>query len=56
VIAATAAAAHGDAHASDAARVRLQFTSPSKPAVITQHDGPGAGAFRYLVVPQRVQQ
>jgi DNA polymerase III subunit beta len=56
VIAATAAAAHGDAHASDAARVRLQFTSPSKPAVITQHDGPGAGGFRYLVVPQRVQQ
>ena len=56
VIAATAPAAHGDAHASDAARVRLQFTSPSKPAVITQHDGPGAGGFRYLVVPQRVQQ
>lgn len=58
VIAATAASgpAHGDAHASDGARVRLQFTSPSKPAVITQHDGPGAGGFRYLVVPQRVQQ
>jgi DNA polymerase-3 subunit beta len=56
VIAATAAAPHGDAHAPDAARVRLQFTSPSKPAVITQHDGPGAGGFRYLVVPQRVQQ
>jgi DNA polymerase-3 subunit beta len=41
------------------ARVRLQFTSPSKPAVITQapataqEGGPG---FRYLVVPQRVSQ
>jgi DNA polymerase-3 subunit beta len=57
----TAAAAsgvtHGEAHVSDSTRVRLQFTGPSKPAVITQQAGPGAGNdFRYLVVPQRVQQ
>ena len=58
VVAATAPAAHGDGHhPSDGARVRLQFTSPSKPAVITQQAGPGAGnGFRYLVVPQRVTQ
>ena len=57
VVAATASAAHGDAHPADGARVRLQFTSPSKPAVITQLAGPGAGnGFRYLVVPQRVHQ
>jgi hypothetical protein len=44
------------------AGVRLWFTSPSKPAVITRQpdqDATGAkgaeGAFRYLVVPQRVQ-
>jgi DNA polymerase III subunit beta len=46
------------------ARVRLWFTSPSKPAVITRQPGPDAdagaakgaeGDFRYLVVPQRVQ-
>jgi DNA polymerase-3 subunit beta len=44
------------------ARVRLWFTSPSKPAVITRQpdqDATGAkgaeGAFRYLVVPQRLQ-
>jgi len=43
-------------------RVRLWFTSPSKPAVITRQpdqdadDSKGAEAdFRYLVVPQRVQ-
>ena len=43
-------------------RVRLWFTSPSKPAVITRQpdqdadDQKGAEAdFRYLVVPQRVQ-
>jgi hypothetical protein len=42
--------------------VRLWFTSPSKPAVITRQpdqdadDSKGAEAdFRYLVVPQRVQ-
>ncbi len=45
-----------------AAGVRLWFTSPSKPAVITRQPGPDAdaakgteGDFRYLVVPQRVQ-
>ncbi len=44
------------------AGVRLWFTSPSKPAVITRQPDQGAaeakgaeGAFRYLVVPQRVQ-
>jgi DNA polymerase-3 subunit beta len=46
------------------ARVRLWFTSPSKPAVITRAPDPDAdadeakgaeGDFRYLVVPQRVQ-
>lgn len=37
----------------ESAQVRLQFTSATKPAVITP--GPGAGMdFRYLVVPQRV--
>jgi DNA polymerase III sliding clamp (beta) subunit (PCNA family) len=43
-------------------RVRLWFTSPSKPAVITRQPDQGAdeakgaeGDFRYLVVPQRVQ-
>jgi DNA polymerase-3 subunit beta len=44
------AAAGPDSEGADA-KVRLRFTSPSKPAVITQGtDGP----FRYLVVPQRV--
>ena len=52
VVAATAGAEDG--------RVRLRFTSASKPAVITQSPsgapgGPG-NDFRYLVVPQRVQQ
>jgi len=50
------AAAAGDG---DAARIRLQFTSPSRPAVITPspHGEAGQGtSFRYLVVPQRVQQ
>jgi len=52
VIAATAGA-------EDATRVRLQFTSPSKPAVIRptpQEGGQNGSDFRYLVVPQRVQQ
>ena len=52
VIAATAGA-------EDGARVRLQFTSASKPAVITpapHGDAGAASSFRYLVVPQRVQQ
>jgi hypothetical protein len=41
-------------------RVRLWFTSASKPAVITSQPDPDAkqaeSAFRYLVVPQRVAQ
>jgi DNA polymerase III subunit beta len=52
VIAATAAAP--DATEAGAAQVRLRFTSPAKPAVITP--GPGANdEFRYLVVPQRLR-
>jgi DNA polymerase-3 subunit beta len=55
------AAAVGGAGTQDAApiRVRLRFSSPSKPAVITPcpADGVEAGeSFRYLVVPQRVPQ
>jgi DNA polymerase-3 subunit beta len=44
--------------AAEVVRLRLSFTSPAKPAVITRRPGPdGKGAdsdFRYLVVPQRV--
>ena len=42
-------------HVPEVARVRLRFTSASKPAVITPRAGAaGHGDFRYLVVPQRV--
>jgi DNA polymerase-3 subunit beta len=42
-------------HIAGIARVRLEFTSASKPAVITPYSGAGDRAgFRYLVVPQRV--
>jgi DNA polymerase III subunit beta len=51
VIAATAAQA-GET-APEPARVRLRFTSATKPAVITPASAAG-GDFRYLVVPQRV--
>jgi DNA polymerase-3 subunit beta len=51
VIAATAQ--HGDETAQESARVRLRFTSATKPAVITPSAAAG-GDFRYLVVPQRV--
>jgi len=37
----------------EAARVRLRFTSATKPAVITPVSAVG-GEFRYLVVPQRL--
>jgi DNA polymerase-3 subunit beta len=48
--------AHGTSPVPDGTRVRLQFTSASKPAVITLRTDSGAGNdFRYLVVPQRVQ-
>ena len=53
------ARAPADVRVPDSTQVRLQFTSASKPAVITQGTPGGAGArsdFRYLVVPQRVQQ
>jgi DNA polymerase III subunit beta len=39
----------------DEPRVRLRFTSASKPAVITR-DATAGNEFRYLVVPQRLQQ
>ena len=42
-----------------AAAVRIQFTSASKPAVITAASagaGDAPGVFRYLVVPQRMAQ
>jgi DNA polymerase-3 subunit beta len=51
VIAATAAQAGETAQ--EPARVRLRFTSATKPAVITPASAAG-GDFRYLVVPQRV--
>jgi DNA polymerase-3 subunit beta len=45
----------GEQHAAEVTRVRLQFTTASKPAVITPRaDAGGQGGFRYLVVPQRV--
>jgi DNA polymerase III subunit beta len=40
------------ADVSGSPRVRLRFTNASKPAVIT----PAGNEFRYLVVPQRLQQ
>ena len=50
VIAATVAQ---PGEAAEAARVRLRFTSATKPAVITP--APGAvDDFKYLVVPQRL--
>jgi len=52
------ATAQLDAHVPDGARVRLRFTSASKPAVITHGPNGVADAgsdFRYLVVPQRLQ-
>jgi DNA polymerase III subunit beta len=51
-------AADQDASVADGPRVRLRFTSASKPAVITAGSpgSPGDDGFRYLVVPQRVQQ
>lgn len=51
--------ANPEVPAADAARVRLQFTSPAKPALITGHAGPGdegAPEFRYLLVPLRALQ
>lgn len=47
------AAAGPDAELPAGARVRLRFTSASKPAVITQVTAEGPAEFRYLVVPQR---
>jgi DNA polymerase-3 subunit beta len=60
VLAAAVAApgpAHADAHVPANTRVRLRFTSASKPAVITlglPGDVAAENDFRYLVVPQRV--
>jgi DNA polymerase III subunit beta len=49
--------AQADAPVPDSTMIRLQFSSASKPAVITRGDTDGAAVsdFRYLVVPQRVQ-
>jgi DNA polymerase-3 subunit beta len=44
---------HPGETAQEAPRIRLRFTSPTKPAVITPTSTAG-GDFRYLVVPQRV--
>jgi DNA polymerase-3 subunit beta len=49
--------AHADTHVPASTRVRLRFTSSSKPAVITlgsAGDAADGSDFRYLVVPQRV--
>jgi DNA polymerase III subunit beta len=70
VVAAMAGTTHAAPAAGDAgdgdnddqaapAAVRIQFTSASKPAVITAASagaGDAPGGFRYLVVPQRVAQ
>jgi DNA polymerase III subunit beta len=52
-----AAQAHGAPHTAEGdgepAQVRIRFTSPAKPAVISPVPGTG-NDFRYLVVPQRV--
>jgi DNA polymerase-3 subunit beta len=61
VVAATATAppAPDGSDADEVPRVRLEFTSPSKPAVITPRSGAGehgGASFRYLVVPQRVSR
>jgi DNA polymerase-3 subunit beta len=48
------AAAGAGAELPAGARVRLRFTSASKPAVITRATADGPADFRYLVVPQRV--
>jgi DNA polymerase-3 subunit beta len=56
------AAAAGGGQGPTSGRVRLWFTSASKPAVITSQPDPDSdakqaeSAFRYLVVPQRVAQ
>ncbi|HEY0935241.1 MAG TPA: DNA polymerase III subunit beta, partial [Trebonia sp.] len=49
-----ASATHPDGTAAAAARIRLRFTSPTKPAVITAA-ADAADDFRYLVVPQRLR-
>jgi DNA polymerase III subunit beta len=56
------APAAGQGHGPTSGRVRLWFTSASKPAVITSQPDPDSDAkqaksdFRYLVVPHRVAQ
>ncbi len=58
-LAAAALSGHGRAEAegqsgADAGRIRLDFTSPAKPALITWAEGNRPGSdFRYLVVPLR---
>ena len=60
VVAAAAPGTGPDGAATETARIRLRFTSPAKPAVITPVPGDPAAAsdipgFRYLVVPQRLR-
>jgi DNA polymerase-3 subunit beta len=57
VAAAVTGRAHTDAPVPDSTRIRLEFSSASKPAVITgaHADSAAVNDFRYLVVPQRVQ-
>ncbi len=58
-------AAHADGEPSDGGadagtgRIRLEFNSPAKPALITwtsDHERDGVPAFRYLLVPLRVPE
>jgi DNA polymerase III subunit beta len=60
VVAAAAPGTGPDGAATETAQIRLRFTSPAKPAVITPVPGDPAAArdtrgFRYLVVPQRLR-
>jgi DNA polymerase III subunit beta len=60
VVAAAVPGTGPDGAATETAQIRLRFTSPAKPAVITPVPGDPAAAgdtrgFRYLVVPQRLR-
>jgi DNA polymerase-3 subunit beta len=44
---------HAGESATEPARIRIRFTSPAKPAVISPASGGTGTGFRYLVVPQR---
>jgi DNA polymerase-3 subunit beta len=59
VVAASAPGTGPDGSATETTQIRLRFTSPAKPAVITPVPGDGKAGdtrgFRYLVVPQRLR-